>query len=101
METKNTHFAGEFRIAADHPALAGHFPGNPLVPGVVLLDHAQALIANEARVNGISRVKFTGFVRPGETVRVVTTRRTRGLAFRCEVDGRAVVQGEFTLASGA
>ena len=25
-------------IAKDHPALAGHFPGNPIVPGVLILD---------------------------------------------------------------
>ena len=27
-----------FTIAYDHPSLAGHFPGNPIVPGVVILD---------------------------------------------------------------
>ena len=25
-------------IAAEHPALAGHFPGAPILPGVLLLD---------------------------------------------------------------
>jgi len=32
-------------IAADHPSLAGHFPGNPIVPGVVLLDEVIAALA--------------------------------------------------------
>jgi len=26
-------------IAKDHPCLAGHFPNNPIVPGVVILDY--------------------------------------------------------------
>lgn len=30
-------FTARLRIGADHPALPGHFPGNPIVPGVVLL----------------------------------------------------------------
>ena len=31
-----------FRIAADHPCLPGHFPGQPVVPGVVVLDRVLA-----------------------------------------------------------
>jgi len=47
-------------IAADHPALAGHFPGRPVVPGAVLLD--MVICAAEARANlfvdEVVRVKF-------------------------------------------
>src|SRR6266702_7902328 len=32
-------------ISADHPSLPGHFPGAPLVPGVVILDEVLAALA--------------------------------------------------------
>lgn len=38
----NDVFQTALRIEATHPALAGHFPGNPVVPGVVLLERVAA-----------------------------------------------------------
>ena len=55
--------SGSFVIPADHRALPGHFPGNPVVPGVVLLDHALGVLARQVpdlRVNGMRHVKFPG-----------------------------------------
>ncbi len=48
------------RIASTHPALPGHFPGNPVVPGVVLLDCVAAAIerVRNARLARIDVVKF-------------------------------------------
>lgn len=59
-------------IAADHPAYGGHFPGRPILPGVVLLD--AALLALDARHPLPSRraqlksAKFLSPVLPGETL---------------------------------
>jgi len=57
-------------IPSDHPAFAGHFPGHPVVPGVVLLDEALSVIAAAERVEPgpwhLSAVKFQSPVTPGE-----------------------------------
>ncbi len=59
-------------IPADHPAYQGHFPGNPILPGVVLLDAAltAVAIARVASVVGwqVLTAKFHSIVRPGDAL---------------------------------
>jgi 3-hydroxyacyl-[acyl-carrier-protein] dehydratase len=61
-------FQFEFAVPADHPSFAGHFQGNPVVPGVLLL--AAVLDALERssgmHVSHLQRVKFLSVLRPGE-----------------------------------
>lgn len=87
-------------IPADHPALAGHFPGNPLVPGVLLLDAAWAHVCERRRgvLAGMPSVKFLAPVRPGEAVELrveltPTAAHVTGLR-----DGTAVFEGSFRFA---
>jgi len=68
---------GSCTIAADHPALPGHFPGRPIVPGVVLLDRIDALLRERGlRIAECVHVKFIEAVAPLEA-----------LALRVEIDG--------------
>ena len=51
-----------FTIPASHPSLEGHFPNNPIVPGVVILDEVINIvkkIKSEFTVTAIPMVKFT------------------------------------------
>lgn len=56
------------RIAADHPSLPGHFPGQPVVPGVLLLDRiidaAQAWLGHPISVRSLPQVKFVAPLLP-------------------------------------
>jgi 3-hydroxymyristoyl/3-hydroxydecanoyl-(acyl carrier protein) dehydratase len=62
-------------IAADHPAFAGHFPAQPIVPGVVLLDLGMRAIAQHSGPGTSTRyrvgnAKFLSPVGPGEALRI-------------------------------
>ncbi|HEC59117.1 hypothetical protein LCGC14_0849180 [marine sediment metagenome] len=75
-------------IPADHPAFAGHFPGNPTVPGVVLLDIALHAITTatgtDLAVCEISTVKFLSPVSPNEPISIEHTLLPTG-AIRFEI----------------
>jgi len=59
------------RFAPDHPALAGHFPGRPIVPGVLLLDAAIHGIGQAVpRPWQVVLVKFHRPVQPDENLRL-------------------------------
>ena len=93
-----TEITASFAVPADHPCLPGHFPSRPVVPGVVLLDHA-FLAARDAGLPPPARIasaKFTRPVRPDETV-ALTLRRTPGgrVAFAGACGGERAFAGEY------
>ncbi len=82
--------AGRFVVAADHPCLAGHFPGRPVVPGVVLLEEALACLP----AGTLTVAKFLRPVLPGEAIEVAWD---GAATFVCASDGVAVLRGGLRL----
>jgi len=63
----------KFHIAISHRALPGHFPGNPVVPGVILLDRVVATVECVwgKRIAGLPQVKFLRPLLPDQEVELV------------------------------
>ena len=99
-------------IAPDHPAFAGHFPGQPLLPGVLLLAEVlEAVLAEPAmalRVGTaprISAAKFLAPVRPGAQLTLqfmqALTGGAGGLRFEVREGERLAASGQFAAAAAA
>jgi len=86
------------RLSAQHPAAQGHFPGNPIIPGAVLLSEAVRLIEADLGVSlapyRIRRAKFPSPARPGDEVLIEFSDGLGSIKFECAVKGNTVLVGE-------
>lgn len=104
---------GKCRIRGDEYFLQGHFPGNPVVPGVILCEmmaqSACVLLAQGASdgatpfFTSLDKVKFRGQVKPGDTLETeCEITRQRGNFYFAKgqgrVDGKLCVSAEFSFA---
>ena len=85
-------------FALDHPAAAGHFPGNPIIPGALLLSETLRAIERNLTLdlsNGQPvSAKFLHPVRPGDNVRIEFSQSTAGkIKFTGAVGENVVLTG--------
>lgn len=87
------------RIRGDHPAIPGHFPGRPVVPGVLILHEvlvaANAWLGQELRVRRLIEAKFVSALRPDEEGEIVLLRDGSTIEFTVQRGAAVVAKGAF------
>jgi 3-hydroxyacyl-[acyl-carrier-protein] dehydratase len=109
------HGRGEYKLRGDEYFLRGHFPGAPLMPGVLVAEAGAQLAGvvaqsdptreplRDLKLTALRSIKILGAVGPGETIQLEAkvTGRMAGLvqaSISARVGGRIILQGEVTLA---
>ena len=96
-------YASTLCVSAGHPSLPGHFPGAPVVPGVVVLDHvlqaAQEWQARALSVSGLKQVKFHAPLLPDERADISLEMDGVTLRFQVMRGEQLIAQGVFVIAA--
>lgn len=94
----------ECSFSLHHPAAEGHFPGNPIIPGAVLLSETLRAIENDLGAGlssfRIKAAKFFSPTRPGDRVVIEFSGSVPGdIRFACAVLGKKVLAGQLECSS--
>lgn len=99
IRAEDNEITARTRTESDSPWFAGHFPDDPILPGIAQLDMVADLIAllrkDNTRPKGLSRVKFRKIVRPGEVLDIQVEQRNieNQYAFRIVRDNEDICSG--------
>ena len=82
------------------PWFSGHFPGEPILPGVALLgmvfDSINQACGKKLKISGVKRVKFKQIIKPGDKIQIIASKKNGDnslYTFQVMVDSKIACNG--------
>lgn len=92
----------DIQVSKDHASLAGHFPGCPVVPGVVLIDEVTAIVQSACQtlvLKNIRHIKFLKPLLPGMVCHIsIEMKDNNNVVFMCRSEEQVIAKGKLVFA---
>lgn len=92
------------KVLPDSPWFSGHFPGDPILPGIaqveMALDGIKQLRKKNLKISGLRKVRFKQFIRPNDKIKIKIALRegdALSYSFRIMVDEEMACNGILTV----
>jgi len=96
--------SADIRVPSDSPWFDGHFPGEPILPGVaqigMVFDTIKKAHNQELMVSSVRRVRFKRIIRPDDQLKIIAVplkQETDSYSFRILIQDETVCSGVMTV----
>ena len=91
-------------VSGNSPWFSGHFPGEPILPGVALLgmvfDAIKQVCGENFKISGVKRIKFKQIIMPGDKIQIIARKKNSDnslYTFQVMVDSKIACNGIMTV----
>ena len=102
--SEENEISADIRVPSDSPWFDGHFPGEPILPGVaqigIVFDAIRKAHNQELKVSSVRRVRFKRIIRPDDQLKIIAVplkQETDSYSFRILVQDETVCSGVMTV----
>lgn len=102
--SEENEISADIRVPSDSPWFDGHFPGEPILPGVaqigMVFDAIRKAHNQELKVSSVRRVRFKRIIRPDDQLKIIAVplkQETDSYSFRILVQDETVCSGVMTV----
>jgi 3-hydroxymyristoyl/3-hydroxydecanoyl-(acyl carrier protein) dehydratase len=103
-QSDKNEITADIHVPSDSPWFRGHFPGEPILPGVaqigMVIDAIRQVRDQDLKVSGVRRVRFKQIIRPDDKLKLITAPLKKNVGtytFRILVENEAVCSGVMTV----